>query len=80
MIDFSDFSECKKVFDFFADIAAIPHGSGNTEKIADYLESFAKQLYTWCDSNGVKLTGHYVEERTIGGQMMCCAGIMPFYE
>lgn len=44
------------------------------------LESFAKQLYTWCDTNGVKLTGHYLEEATIGGQMMCCGGIMPFYE
>ena len=44
------------------------------------LESFAKQVYTWCDEHGVKLTGHYVEEVTLGFQMMACGGIMPFYE
>ena len=44
------------------------------------LENFAKRIYTWCDDNGVKLTGHYVEESTMGFQLMCCGGIMPFYE
>lgn len=44
------------------------------------LENFAKRVYTWCDENGVKLTGHYVEESTLGFQMMCCGGVMPFYE
>lgn len=44
------------------------------------LEHFAKRVYTWCDDNGVKLTGHYVEEITLGLQMMCCGGVMPFYE
>ncbi len=44
------------------------------------LESFGKQVYDWCEENGVKLTGHYIEERSLGGQMICCAGVMPFYE
>ena len=44
------------------------------------LNSFGKQIYDWCDSNGYKLTGHYVEEVGIGHQIMCCGGIMPFYE
>lgn len=44
------------------------------------LNSFAKLVYQWCDENGVKLTGHYIEETTMGYQMMCCGGIMPFYE
>ncbi len=44
------------------------------------LNSFAKQIYEWCDSNGYKLTGHYVEEKGIGKQIMCCGGVMPFYE
>ena len=30
------------VFDFFEEISAIPHTSGNTSQIADYLVSFAK--------------------------------------
>ena len=44
------------------------------------LDSFGKQLYQWCEEHQVKLTGHYVEEATLGMQMTCCAGIMPFYE
>lgn len=35
--------EPKKVFEFFEDICAIPHGSGNTKMISDYLVSFAKE-------------------------------------
>lgn len=34
--------EPKKVFSFFEDIASIPHGSGNTKAISNYLVSFAK--------------------------------------
>lgn len=44
------------------------------------LNNFAKQVYEWCDENGVQLTGHYIEEMTMGLQMTCCAGMMPFYE
>lgn len=44
------------------------------------LNSFAKQIYDWCCDNGVRFTGHYVEEASLAGQLMCCAGIMPFYE
>lgn len=32
----------KKVFEYFEEICSIPHGSGNTKKISDYLVSFAK--------------------------------------
>lgn len=32
-----------KVFEFFEEICAIPHGSGNTKAISDYLVSFAKE-------------------------------------
>ncbi len=44
------------------------------------LESFAKQVYQWCEENGVKLTGHYVEESGLGYMISACAGIMPFYK
>ena len=33
--------KCKEVFAFFEEISAIPHGSGNTDAIASYLEAFA---------------------------------------
>lgn len=44
------------------------------------LKNFAEKVYLWCEENGVKLTGHYVEESKLGTQMMCCGGVMPFYE
>ena len=44
------------------------------------LNSFAKMVYNWCEDNGKLFTGHYIEETSLGNQMMCCAGIMPFYE
>ncbi len=44
------------------------------------LNNFSRKVYDWCEANGVKLTGHYVEEVSMGYQIMCCAGVMPFYE
>lgn len=44
------------------------------------LQNYAEKVYNWCESNGVKLTGHYIEETTLGTQIMCCGGVMPFYE
>ncbi len=44
------------------------------------LNNYARKVYEWCDENGVRLTGHYIEERSLTYQMMCCAGVMPFYE
>jgi len=44
------------------------------------LNNFAKQIYTWCDKNGIELTGHYAQEDTLGLQMTSNAGVMPFYQ
>lgn len=44
------------------------------------LKNFAQKIYDWCESNGTCLTGHYVQEDNLLGNMMGCAGIMPFYE
>jgi len=44
------------------------------------LNNFAKQLYDWCDKNGVELTGHYAQEDSLGLQMTSNAGVMPFYQ
>jgi len=44
------------------------------------LESFAKKIYNWCNENNMSFTGHYIEENSLGGQMLGCAGIMPFYK
>ena len=44
-----------------------------------YTESFAKQIFDWCEANGCQLTGHTIAEETLRGQMVCCGGAMPFY-
>lgn len=43
------------------------------------LNSYSKQIYEWCEANHYRLTGHYVEETELNGQMVCCGGIMPYY-
>ncbi len=37
-----------KVFHFFEEICSIPHGSGNVEKISDYLAGFARERGLCC--------------------------------
>lgn len=44
------------------------------------LHNFAKKVYDWCEENQIKITGHYIEETSMGNQLMCCGGVMPFYE
>ncbi len=45
-----------------------------------FIESFAKQIFDWCEEHGCQLTGHGVEESAMFAQMWCCGGIMDFYE
>lgn len=45
-----------------------------------FTETFAGRIYAWCEAHSCRLTGHAVEESSLFGQMMCCAGAMPFYE
>ncbi len=45
-----------------------------------FTENFAGQIYTWCEEHDCMLTGHAIEESSLFGQMIACAGIMPFYE
>ncbi len=40
--------EPAEMFHYFEDISAIPHGSGNEKKIADYIEIFAKERNLYC--------------------------------
>lgn len=69
MIDFSDYKNAEAVFGYFLEISKIPHGSGNTAPIADYLVSFAKSRgleYYRDDKNNViikKSATHGFENR-----------------
>ena len=42
-------------------------------------DNYAKKIYNWCTENGVQLTGHFIDENCLLGQMIFCAGIMPLY-
>ena len=48
MLNFSEFNGNKDFLPFFEEISSIPRGSGNTEKIADYLVLFAKERGLFC--------------------------------
>ena len=45
-----------------------------------FTENFSKKLYTWAEENGVQITGHFIEEKTMEGQMRNCGDIMPQYQ
>ena len=62
--------QSEKVFDYFEEICAIPHGSRNTKAISDYLVAFAKKHdLTWYqdESNNVVI----VQEATAGYENGC---------
>ena len=44
-----------------------------------FIRNFVRVIYEWCEQNGVRLTGHAVEESSLAGQMWSCGGVMPFY-
>ncbi len=46
--------EPKKVFYYFEEIAKIPHGSGNIDRISDYLVEFARARNLFCIQDKVK--------------------------
>ncbi|MCI8381331.1 MAG: aminoacyl-histidine dipeptidase [Lachnospiraceae bacterium] len=50
----SEALEPKKVFRFFEEICHIPHGSGNVDKLSDYLVSFAKDRGLYCRQDEMK--------------------------
>lgn len=45
-----------------------------------FSESFSKQIYEWCDSKGLKLTGHLVLEESLESQLITNGACMPQYE
>lgn len=46
--------EPKNVFQFFEEITKIPHGSGNVQRISDYLVNFAKERNLYCIQDELK--------------------------
>ncbi len=45
-----------------------------------FLEAYSKQIYDWCEENGLKYTGHYEWEDSFLGQIHCVGSAMQHYE
>jgi len=45
-----------------------------------FSQNYSKQLYDWCDSHGLQLTGHMLLEETFSSQIPPCGAVMPNYE
>ena len=44
-----------------------------------FTDAYSRNIYEWAEKNGIQITGHYVEEASLNGQMSCCADIMRQY-
>lgn len=45
-----------------------------------FTQNYSKKIYDWAVDNGIQITGHFIEEQSIAGQMLCCGDIMPQYQ
>lgn len=45
-----------------------------------FSKNFMKQIYDWCEKNGIRFTGHMVCENTPGWQLQSNGAVMPHYE
>lgn len=45
-----------------------------------FCESYMKQVFDFCHSHGLKLTGHLLCEESMKSQILCHGAIMPHYE
>ena len=45
-----------------------------------FVEAFSKQIYEWCERQGLKFTGHYLAEDKLLSQLICVGAVMPHYE
>ena len=44
-----------------------------------FTANFSKKIYDWAEKNGTQITGHFIDEESLHGQMTCCGDIMPQY-
>jgi len=45
-----------------------------------FLLAYTLPIYQWCDRNGLALTGHFMAEDTLSGQLQWAGAVMPHYE
>lgn len=45
-----------------------------------FTDAYARQIYGWCEENGLRFAGHVLGEEDLLSQMMACGAAMRFYE
>jgi hypothetical protein len=45
-----------------------------------FVINYGKQIYDWCEKNGIAFTGHYLCEDTVYDQIVTIGNAMPLYE
>ena len=66
--------KCENVLRYFEDICNIPHGSGNTSKIADYCVEFAQSHGLWYHRD--ELNNVIIKKKASSGYERCPAVII----
>ncbi len=77
----------KKKYDVLNELPALFYDAPDAEKYRydfwsvlteRFVENYTKQLYQWCDKNKLKLTGHFIIEDTLAGQIQWGANMMHY--
>ena len=67
--DSSDMAEaCRVRYDFWKTVTLL------------FRDSFTRRLYDWCEKHNLQLTGHFLSEDTLLGQLGVIGAAMPHYE
>ena len=88
-IDFADEFMKRMGYDIADSLVQVFYNVGDTRKVRHdfwrvvtelYVEAFSKQIYDWCESHNLKLTGHQLLEDSLAVQIQHIGAVMPHYE
>ncbi|MBN2852381.1 MAG: hypothetical protein JXQ23_06555 [Clostridia bacterium] len=86
--EFDEFFLNKRGYDFYTYAPYLFIDGDYSKKIRhDYFRTlgeiftinFSKQLYDWCDENGIAFTGHWLAENRMGAYIHLSGSVMPNY-
>ena len=88
-IGFEEYFKKEAGYDILPELPGLFYDLGNYKKVrCDYwrvsnklfVESFTKQLYDWCEENGIQYTAHYWGEETLHWQIPWIGDCMSHFE
>lgn len=84
---FPDIFMEKKKYDVMGHLPALFYNTGGDSRYRydfwsalteRFVENYTKRLYAWCDKNKLKLTGHFIIEDTLAGQIQWGANMLHY--